>query len=66
MPITEKKKASNARWDTANLKRLSLAMRTEDFQRMREHLDATRETTNGFINRAIEETIENDKSHQKP
>ena len=60
-PVTEKKKASNARWDAKNLKRTSLAVPCDRYERMKDHTKTTGETVNGFINRAIDETIERDK-----
>lgn len=57
MPLTEKKKASNAKWDSKNLKRISVAMPVELRNRMEKHIEKTGETTNGFVKRAIDETI---------
>lgn len=65
MPLTEKKKASNAKWDAANLKRMSLAVPVDLHDRMREHVKETGETVNGFIKRAIDETIIRDKSDDR-
>ena len=62
MPLSEKKKASNAKWDAKNLKRLSLAVPCELYDRMQTHTQKTKETMNGFIKRAIEETIEKESS----
>ncbi len=59
MPLSEKKKAANAKWDAMNLKRLSLAVPVELYDRMIEHIDG--ESVNGFIKRAIDETINRDK-----
>ena len=64
MPLSEKKKASNAKWDSANLKRLSLALPVDDFSQMQEHIKQTGETQNGFIKRAIKETMSNDYRKQ--
>lgn len=60
MPLSEKKKASNARWDAANLRRMSLAIPLELYERLKAHTEKRRETTNGFIKRAIDETISRD------
>lgn len=65
MPLSEKKKASNAKWDSVNLKRLSLALPVDDFSQMQEHVKQTGETQNGFIKRAIKETISNDSRRQE-
>ena len=61
MPLSEKKKASNAKWDSMNLKRISLALPVSLYQKMKDHIGSTRETMNGFIKRAIQETIETEK-----
>ena len=57
MALSEKKKASNSRWDKDHLKRMSLAMRTDLYERMQQHITETGESANGFINRAIEEAL---------
>lgn len=61
MPLSEKKKASNAKWDAENLKRLSLAVPVSMFEFMKEHTEKTGETMNGFIKRAIVELLEKEK-----
>lgn len=60
MVMNEKKKASNAKWDAVNLKRVSVAMPVDLHERMTKHLEKTGETQNGFIKRAIDETITKD------
>lgn len=62
MAVSEKKKASNAAWDSKNIKRLSLALRLEVHQQMIEHVSVTGEKVNSFITRAIKETIKNDEN----
>lgn len=57
MALSEKKKASNAKWDAANLKRMSLAVPVDLHERLTAHTQETGESVNGFIKRAIEETI---------
>ena len=61
-PLSEKKKASNAKWDAANLKRMSLAMPLDMFNKMQDHIKGTGETANGFIKRAISETMNRETS----
>ena len=64
MPVSDKKKASNARWDAKNLKRMSLAVPVSLHDRMVGHIDETGETMNGFIKRSIETTLnEHDQSN---
>lgn len=60
MPVSEKKKESNKRWDSANIKRTSLAMKKEAYADMVNHAQKKGESINGFINRAISETMERD------
>ena len=43
------------------LKRISLDVQKEFYETIKEHTQTTNETVNGFIKRAINETIENDK-----
>ena len=43
------------------LKRISLEIQKEFYETIKEHTQTTNETVNGFIKRAIKETIENDK-----
>lgn len=68
MALSEKKKISNARWDAANLKRLSLAMLVTDYNRMEAYLQKTGITRNRFINNAISEKIdrEQDDASKRP
>lgn len=61
MALSEKKKASNSRWDAANLKRLSVGMLIRDFEAMEKHIAERHEKRNHFINRAIANTIKTDK-----
>ena len=66
MPLSEKKKASNARWDSANLSRMSLAVPIEMREAMDRHIAETGETMNSFIKRAIGEAMANDKQRSAP
>ena len=60
--LSEAKKRSNLKWDSANLKRLSLAMPIGQYERLKQHLEKVQKTQNGFINEAIDEKIANDES----
>lgn len=62
MPLSEKKKKTNAAWDEKHLKRMSLAIPIELFDQMKSHTMRTGETVNGFIKRSIKQTMEGDKS----
>lgn len=57
---TEKKRESNARWDAANLKRMSLAVKIDIYDRMKSRIDETGESMNGFITAAILEKLDKD------
>lgn len=66
-PLTKKKKESNERWDKKNLKRMSLAIPLELYDSLKSHVDSREETVNGFLKRAITETIDSDmKKENKP
>ena len=45
-----------------NLKRVPLELPLKDYERIKEHTETTKETVNGFIKRAINETIERDNN----
>lgn len=59
---TEAKKKGNRKWDAANLDRLSLAVPKGRKAEIQAHAQDMGETVNGFLKRAIEETIERDKT----
>lgn len=61
MALTEKKKASNAKWDMKNLKRMSLAVPLELYERMQSRVKQTGETMNGFIKRAVSELLDREE-----
>lgn len=58
---TEARRDGNRRWDAANLDRLSLAMPKGKKAAIKAHAEARGESVNGFINRAIDETMEREK-----
>ncbi len=57
---TEAKKRGNRKWDAANLDRISIAVPKGQKDTIKAHAEAHSESVNGFINRAIEETMERD------
>lgn len=63
---TEAKKASNQKWDAANLDRLSLAIPKGQKEAIKDHAAAKGESVNGFIWRAIQEAMERDKAAAAP
>lgn len=58
---TEAVKQSNRKWDAANLDRLSIALPAGSRDKIKAHAQAQGESVNGFIGRAISETMERDK-----
>ena len=59
---TEAQKKSAKKWDAANLDRVSIAMPKGQKDTIKAHAEARGESVNGFINRAIDETMERDKA----
>ena len=59
---TEAQKKSAKKWDAANLDRVSLAMPKGQKDIIKAHAEARGESVNGFINRAIDETMDRDKA----
>ena len=59
---TEAKKRGNRKWDAANLDRISIAVPKGQKDTIKAHAEAHSESVNGFINRAIEETMERDSA----
>lgn len=57
MAISEAQKKANQKWDSANLDRLSLAMPKGAKEAVKAFAAAHGESVNGFINRAINETM---------
>ena len=55
---TEAQKKSAQKWDAANLDRVSVAMPKGKKDIIKAHAEANSESVNGFINRAISETLE--------
>lgn len=64
MALSEKKKASNAAWDNKNLKRMSLALRIDLFDKMKAYIESTGESANGFISNAISEKLDRELQRQ--
>ena len=58
---TEAQKQSARKWDAANLDRISIAVPKAHKEVIKAHAEAHSESVNGFINRAIEETMERDR-----
>lgn len=61
---TDARKEGNRKWDAANLDRISIAMSKGMKDKIKAHAESKGESVNGFINRAISETIERDNAEQ--
>ena len=48
-----------------NLKRISFELQLLDYEKLKQHTEATSESVNGFIKRAINETMERDDLNRK-
>lgn len=59
---TEARKRGNRKWDAANLDRISIAVPKGQKDVIKSHAEAHSESVNGFINRAIEETMQRDNA----
>lgn len=59
---TEARKQGNRRWDAENLDRVSIAMPKGKKDIIKAHAEDQGESVNGFINRAIDEQMERDKT----
>lgn len=62
MSITEKRKESMYRYAKENLKRVPLDMQKSVYEEIKLHAESRKESVNGFIKRAISETLERDKA----
>lgn len=62
MPISEAKKRNNAKWDAANLDRLSLALPAGSREEIKAHAAQRGESVNAFIGRAIREQMRRDNA----
>ncbi len=62
MANSEKKTQYNLEYAKKNLKRVPLDLQLDKYEQVRAHATGRGETLNGFIKRAIDETIERDGS----
>lgn len=58
---TEAQKQSARKWDAANLDRISIAVPKGQKDTIKAHAEGRGESVNGFVNRAISETMERDR-----
>lgn len=61
MPYNEKNKAYVAKYKADNIKRVPLDMQKTLYEAIQAHAQAQGESVNGFIKRAIHETMERDR-----
>ena len=54
------RKAYLLEYNKKNYKRVPFDVKIEDYERIKAHAESVNETVNGFIKRAINETIVND------
>ena len=70
MPLSDAKKKANKTWNDANLKikydNVNLVLPKGKKPLMQEHAKKQNESLNGFVNRAIDETMERDNRPKKP
>lgn len=59
---TEAQKQSARKWDAANLDRISIAVPKGQKDVIKAHAEARGESVNAFVGRAIEETMQRDKT----
>ena len=63
--MTFDKKKYNLEYQKTKLKRIPLNVSPEKYDEIKNHAEKQQETVNGFIKRAIDETIENDNSQSQ-
>ncbi len=63
MPVNEKKKQYDIEYAKTHLKRVPLDLRLEKYDEIKAHAETKGESVNGFIKRAIDETMERDNSN---
>ena len=64
MPVNEKKKQYDLEYAKTHLKRVPLDLRIEKYDEIKAHAEGKSESVNGFIKRAIDETIERDTAEK--
>lgn len=64
MPLTEKQKQQRMDYAKKNLKRIPLDVQKEKYDEIKSHAENHGEAVNGFIKRAIDETMERDKKSE--
>lgn len=62
MSVTEGQKQSSYKYKAKNIKRIPLDVQKEKYEEIKTHANTQKETVNGFIKRAIDETMERDNT----
>lgn len=60
MPYDEKTYQASKKYKEKNIKRIPLDVQKEKYDEIKAHAESHQETVNGFIKRAIDETMERD------
>lgn len=61
MAISDAQRKAVAKYNAANYERIELRVEKGQKQAIKDHAEANGETLNGFVNRAIKETMERDE-----
>lgn len=61
MSVSEAQKRATLKYKSEKMKRIPLDVQKEEYTRIQEHAAARGESVNGFIKRAISETMQRDK-----
>ena len=62
MPVSEKKKASNAKWDRENMATLGCRVKKEEAAAFKAHCAREGKTSNTVLKQFVLETIERDNA----
>ena len=66
MPLSEKRKESMYKYAKENLKRIPLDVPKSEYEKIKSYSEASGESVNGFIKRAISEAMERDSAAVTP
>lgn len=62
MPYNEASYKATQKYRASKIKRVPLDMQISDYEKVKAHAEAHSETVNGFIKRAVSETMKRDKA----
>ena len=66
MPVSEKKKASNARWDRENMTTLGCRVKKEEAALFKAYCAQEGKTSNTVLKEYVMECIEGSEPHEQP